>query len=263
MDAGAAINMAETDLRALIREVLGDDWLAKSGCDRARLEGRRSEEHKRRPGAVVEQDLIAYAEFYELKQAIVRNWDAFSTVWRTKRYFEAIFDRLEDFRNPDAHSRQLLPFEQHLVLGLSGEMRNTITLYRSSTAVTGEHYPIIELVADSVGNRFTPIEAQQTGSGFTVPSRFAVGDVVRFELKAWDPQGREVSWSVTLYARTPQEAFELKGAEAGFDWVVTEEDVGDNVALIGITMSSSGRYHRNRKHDSFVSLYLTVDPPRL
>jgi hypothetical protein len=31
--------------------------------------------------------------------------------------------------------------------------------------------------------------------------------------------------------------------------------------LIGVTMSSSGQYHRNRKHDSFMALYVTVDPP--
>ena len=36
----------------------------------------------------------------------------------------------------------------------------------STAAVTGEHYPIVELIEDSLGNRFVPTEEQQTGSSF-------------------------------------------------------------------------------------------------
>ncbi len=261
MDAGHAINMAENDLRALVREVLGDEWLTRSDCDIGRLESKREEERKRRSGGVVDEDLLVYTEFYELKEIILRNWGDFSAVWRSKRYFEAVFSRLEDFRNPDAHSRPLLPFEEQLVLGLSGELRNTITLHRSSTAVGGEHYPIVEMIEDSLGNRFVPSEAQQTGSGFTIPARFQVGDVVTFRMRAWDPHARAVRWTVTFHGRPGQPVIELDGAEVQFEWAASEDEVGENMPLIGVTMSSSGQYHRNRKHDSFMALYVTVDPP--
>lgn len=261
VDTGGAINTAESDLRALIREVLGDEWLARSNCDKARLEAKREEERKRRPGAVIQEELLFYTEFHEIKSIILRNWDEFATVWRSKRYFESVFDRLEDFRNPDAHSRQLLPFEEHLVLGLSGEIRNTITLHRSTAAVTGEHYPIVELIEDSLGNRFVPTEEQQTGSGFKVPVKFSVGETVKFKLKAWDPQGRDLRWTVTFHGKDPQQTLELGGAEVEFDWEISESEVGDNAPIIGITMSSAGKYHRNRKHDSFMALYVSVTPP--
>lgn len=74
--------------------------------------------------------------------------------------------------------------------------------------MTGEHYPIVELIADSLGNRFVPSEAQQTG-GFTVPATFAVGDAVSFKMKAWDPQGRDLNWTVTFYGKQPQQSVEL------------------------------------------------------
>lgn len=253
--------MAENDLRALIREVLGDEWLARSNCDAARLEAKREEERKRRHGAVVDDDLLAYTEFHEIKDIILRNWDKFAAVWRSKRYFEAIFDRLEDFRNPDAHSRQLVPFEEHLVFGLTGELRNTITLHRSTAAVTGEHYPIIELIEDSLGNRFVPSEAQQAGGGFNVPATFAIGNTVTFRMKAWDPQGRDLAWTVSFNGKQPQQSLELTGSNVEFSWEISEEEVGDNVPIIGITMSSAGKYHRNRKNDAFIALYVTVAPP--
>jgi hypothetical protein len=261
MEVGDAINMAETDLRALIREVLGDGWLRRSKCDVARLEAKRDEERKRRPGVVVDEDLLVYTEFHELRDIVTRNWDDSAPVWRSKKYFEAVFDRLQDFRNPDAHSRHLVPFEEHLVLGLSGEIRNTITLYRSTAAVSGEYYPIVELIEDSLGNRFVPTAKQQTGSGFKIPATLAVGEMVTFKLKGWDPQGRSLRWLVTFHGKDPQRSIELDGAEVSFTWHISEDEVGENVPLIGITMMSAGNYHRNRTNDSFMALYISVAPP--
>lgn len=261
MNTRGAINLAETGLRALIREVLGPGWVAKSKCDLIALERKRGEEAKRRSGAVVDEDLLVYTEFYELRQIIIDNWAEFAGVWRSRKYFDAIFSRLEDFRNPDAHSRELLPFEEHLALGLSGEIRNTITIYRSSKAVSGEFYPIIESIEDSLGNRFVPTKEQQTGGGHRMPSTLAVGDSITFRLSAWDPQGREIHWNVAFHAKEPQQSVQVDGAAAEVVWVVSETEVGENVPFVSITMSSTGKYHRNRKNDSFVVIYYTVVPP--
>ena len=263
VEAGDAINLAETDLRAVIREVLGGGWLALSSCDLLRLEDKREEERKRRPGAFIDEDLLAYTEFFELRDNIIlKNWERFAGIWRSKRYFEAVFGRLEDFRNPDAHSRTLLPFEEHLVIGLAGEIRNTITRYRSTVSPRGEYYPIIELVEDSLGTRIVPSPPQQTGSNFKLGARLAVGDRVSFKLKAWDPQGRDIVWNINLLGKRPQEPFELHGAEARFDWEVSPDEVGDDRILINIIMSSTGEYHRNGKHDSYVAVSADVVPPR-
>ena len=77
MDGWEAISLVETDLRALIKEVLGDGWLAMSRCDPARLEAKRTEESKKRPGGSIESDLLVYTEFYELGEIIVGNWSHF------------------------------------------------------------------------------------------------------------------------------------------------------------------------------------------
>lgn len=67
MQAYEAIQTIETDLRTLVRLVLGDDWLGVSGLDRVKLEEKRQTERNRRLAAAIEQDLLAYTELTQLQ----------------------------------------------------------------------------------------------------------------------------------------------------------------------------------------------------
>ena len=50
-----------------------------------------------------------------------------------------------------------------------------------------------------------------------------------------------------FYGKQPQLSVELVGPEVEFSWEISEDEVGENAPLIGVTMSSSGKYHRNRE----------------
>lgn len=261
MEPGEAIGLVETDLRNLVLEVLGPEWLAKSKCDPAVLKERVEAEVKRRPGGVVDRNLIGYTEFYELGEIIECNWTDFAPVWRSKQYFKAVFSRLSDFRNPDAHNRSLLPFEVALVEGWAGEIRNTVTLYRSGKSVDMEYYPLAESVTDSFGTvaGIKPSGVHNTGE--VVPIRLGVGDTVQFACRGWDPQGRDITWTLIRIGRG--EIDRQVGTAVTLTWAVEEADVGESCAVL-IYMTGSGKYHRLNAegHDLTHVMQYSVNPPR-
>jgi hypothetical protein len=153
MQAYEAIQTIETDIRTLVRLVLGDSWLGVSGLDRAALEVKRQTEQNRRPAAAIEQDLLAYTELTQLQNLILdRAWERFAPALGTKAHIKTYLSKISAYRNPTMHRRSLLPFEEHLVLGISGELRNQIALYRKEREEANMFWPTIEQVTDSFGH---------------------------------------------------------------------------------------------------------------
>ena len=153
MEPRDALNAVEVAIRELIGETLeaqfGPDWVEECGTPE-RIEGwrgRRDEERKRRDGAVTEDRLIYYSDFTDLRKIIVKHWGHFLDCFGDRKKFEVYMERLEEFRNPQMHSRSLLPFEVALLQGMAGEIRNQITIYRGGRAGSlDEHFPRIDHV---------------------------------------------------------------------------------------------------------------------
>lgn len=167
-------------------------------------------------------------------------------------------DLVEDFRNAPAHSRELLPHERVLLEGISGDIRTKVTLYLSEQSTDSMHYPIIESIHDSFGNAASGLA---DGSSVTVVTnlRLQVGQIVDFVGRAWDPQGRELTWKwgVTFAANGGT----TTGTDVTFTWSPTEADVGRRRSL-EIDMSSAGPYHRYLGYDHRTTFVYTIDPPR-
>ena len=268
MEVGTSINFLENVLRDIIESVLskkhGISWLDKTGLPPEKIEswrGRLAEEPRRRPGGMLEQRLIYYSEFYDLENIINKNWNDFKPCLGDKKKFEVYMSRLSAFRNPDAHSRALLPFEEHLVLGITGEIRQTVTMFLSqgSGGPEVEYFPRIEEVKDNFGLRVS-----DNGPTFT---EHKVGtstmilrpkDVVLFEAKAWDPENKSPKW--LIYFGAKKSRYELEGLEVKFSWQIEEADVAEN-SWISIDMTSERNYHRHAAgHDSGLILSYKVLP---
>jgi len=248
-----AINLIETILRDLIRSVLNNSWLTAGGPDRPELEKRRTEEQKRRDGAIVSVELLEYTHLYELRTIITKNWTSFKPIFGDRKRFDVYFHRLEDFRNAPMHSRELLPFERDLLSGIAGELRNLATMYRSQQAPDMTYYPSIESVTDSFGNAIR--------SYTTTALRLKVGETVTFTCRGWDPQGRQLSWQLrSTMGSASRLIAEEKGNEVVLRWAVQEDDVGEESALV-LFMSSAARFHRKGTYDDSVVVVYTVDPP--
>lgn len=252
MDPTEAINLVEVVLRDLVRLVLGGTWTQSRRVDIETLEAKRREDAAKRRGTIVNDDLLAYTEFTQLQQIILDDWEKFSAALGKKKYIEAYFDRLNGFRNPAMHSRKLLEFERDLVNGIVGELRNLVVLYRSTLGPDRTYYPKIEQVVDSFGGH--------PGNSLSDPGvRLKVGDVIRFECRGLDPQGRTLTWTVTVLMRTEVLA-QSEGSEALLEFSITEGMVGESLQVL-VMLTSDGKYHRYGFYDDFCVFKYAVDPP--
>ena len=256
MEPSQAVNVVESVLREAIRGVLGDAWGDVPGVDLPTLEKRRVEEGKRRNGAVVDEDLLAYTHLRDLQKIVLRRWDQFKPIFKDQSRFKVYMGRLEDFRNAPMHSRTLLPFERELLSGIAGEFRNVLTLWRSERAPDMSWYPRIESVTDSLGNSLA-----LSGVVVVVPARLQVGDLLTFRCIGWDPQDRELTWTLNAQAAQGPELDRQTGGEATLTWSVQEQHVAES-SIIVIQMMSTGRYHRHQTGvDASVTAFYAVEPP--
>lgn len=267
VEPGAAIAVIESDLRRLTERVLsaalGQGWLKDvlTADKLHELERRRGEERKRRSPAGVPDALLAYTHVYELRRIIESQWEDFKPAFGDRKEFAVFLDKVEDYRNAPAHSRELLPHERHLLEGIAGFIRTQATRYVSETDRDAKHYPIIEWVRDSFGNELEPDLTTFGTDRVDTGLRLQVGQVVRFECRAWDSQGRTLLWRWSPPGLVAQgTAFLARGAEAELEWLVREDDVQQD-AQVSIMLLSEGRFHRHGSFDQHVGFYYDVEPP--
>ncbi len=226
MEPAQAINNIEVVLRHLIAQLLaaefGAEWIAQCGTAERiqKWRERRGEEAKKRDGTVVEQRLIYFADFTDLSPIIKKHWDLFfQPCLGDKKTFETYMGRLEDFRNAPMHSRALVDFEQRLIQGMTGEIRNKVTLFQTEANAADRHFPRIEFVRDSFG---------RTANSGIVPPDITVpasGDEVIFECSGWDPEDRPLKWAWNVLGS--QDTAEEEGATCRITWRVTEGHIGE------------------------------------
>lgn len=267
-DASRSLRVAETDLRWLVRSVMrsvhGADWLNKSGLSEGRVELASAAMGSTAKPSVLpsEADTLDYTQLWDLETVILKNWNHFDVVLGPKAEFKVFLKRLIEYRNPDAHSRQLLPFQAALVIGIAGEIRNRVTVYRSTMAPDGNYYPKIEKITDSFGRVWQPDPKGDTNLFNILPTvRLAVGQVVTFICRGWDPQGRDLRWNLQWQTVGVHSFDSAVGSEVSLAMETTEVHVGD-FFLVAVTLTSSGKYHRNPVGtDDSVQFRFEVVPP--
>lgn len=265
-----ALSSCENALRQLLAHVLagkyGTRWIstAFSPDKLAMLTARRTEEAKKRTArgvAVIPESLLEYAHFYELVSVAEKHWDLVSPALGKKAVTAALLDRFDDLRNSVAHSRDLLPFEEDLLSGIAGEIRNRVTIFMSSQSPSGEHYPRAEMITDSFGNT-ADVDAMlsRTNPAVLCEQVLHIGDVVTFRCRGWDPHGRPLTWRLRL---APAVVTESVGEEVELTWTVDASQVSNQTYAV-VDMRSSGPYYRwTERVDAMVLFYYRVEPPPL
>jgi hypothetical protein len=261
------IAVAENDLRYLVESVmtshLGSGWFASSGLTPERVQlanDGRAAEAKMKPHGET-GSLIRFTQLWDLTTIILKNWDRFAQVFGDKKTFSVYMKKLGEFRNSPAHSRELLPFEESLVAGISGEIRNRITIYRSSMAPDKSYYPSIESVRDSFGAEWLASRDGTFGVGFSAPTTLVVGQVVEFECRAWDPQARPIHWSLE-WQTVGRPCFDSAvGNNVRLRMTTEETHVGEGLN-VAIVMKAESKYHRRQSgwDDSAAFLYDVIPP---
>lgn len=247
VDSSEALQSVENALRLIIRDILGDGWLELVD-DTGKLEGKRTEDKKRRDGAIVPDDLLAYVEFPQLVKVILRKWDPhFFPVFQDKKRTEIWLEALQGVRNAIAHSRQLVQFEKDLTSGISGQLRNLVTIYRTEKNPASAHYSVIDSVRDSLG-RDGALTTMTYMELKVVRPRLEVGEEVTFTCQGSDSRGREIEWFIVPRRESnlgpPPDVYPIKGEAVVLNWKPSEEDIAEELLVVIHMRSVDGKFRR-------------------
>jgi len=194
MDITLTLKNFENSLRDLINAILskskGENWFDNCGLSDNRIQSWRDSK-KREQKRIKNSDerLIYYSQFFDLKEIVKKNWEVeFCNIFKNKIEFEILFDILEQYRNPEAHRRELLPFQNYLILGISGKFRTEITKYFSKMETGESYYPRLEHIQDNLNNNW----ARNKSKVLNTHKVLRVGDKLEFTLTATDPMGEEI-----------------------------------------------------------------------
>jgi hypothetical protein len=260
MDVTQALRDAENSLRDFIAFMLsksGEDWLDRCGVPAERIakwQERKVIEGKRQETGVVEERLIYYADFYDLKTILKKHWsDKFTLVFGDWKTLEVYLTELERLRDPDAHRRELLPHQKNLVLGISGEIRNRIVRFRSKMETPEDCFPRIESARDSLGNIWVPdshwlklIDTKAT---------LRPGDVLDFVITATDPEDFQLEYSVESVGQTKWQS------DPSMQFLITNSHIGRSF-YIELSIKSSREYHAKLGYDDRVTFQYCVLPSK-
>lgn len=265
VDVSQSLRDAENALRDFISaellSALGAEWEAKCGVfpDRiAKWKERKEAESKRQEAGVVDERLIYYADFYDIKTILKKHWPAvFSPALGDWKTLEVYLTELERLRDPDAHRRELLPHQKQLVAGISGEIRTRIVRYRSKRETSDDVFPRIESARDSLGNIWVPnseIQTYDVHTGMTL----RVGDQIDFVLTARDPEDAPLEYAMQAGGIGSMGPWQ---ASPEFTVRLTEQHIAQNFS-VDLHVRSNRSFHARGTFDAWVSFRYAVLPKR-
>ena len=272
LNSQQARTACETALRQLLSTVMADkygpNWLTTLGEPRKVTRWQRSltnEQTNRETNGVVavSADLLCYTDFSELVNLAKKHWEDLQDALGDKEITGALLDRAVQLRNPTAHSRDLLPFEEDLLAGIAGQIRNQVTLYMTDKDPNGNHYARIEEIVDGFGNRLDGAATLKSSNpGVVCEQRLNVGQTVTFTCRGSDAQGRPLRWRM-VSAPGQGPAVEGVGDEVRFSWIADMRHVGERARVL-IYLEPESHFHRwEGRHDGLGLFYYKVNPPRL
>ncbi|MFI7531515.1 hypothetical protein [Nocardia salmonicida] len=278
LDPSTAVATCEDALRQLIAHIYqdahGPDWLdtvVARAVTPTRIEKwkERAEVEARVRGAkgvaAVPDGGLAYAEFYDLTTILEKSpdWSIFEPALGKKPEIIAYLKRFNHLRNTVAHTRPLVPFEQDLLSGVAGQIRNQVTVYMSKKDPAGEHYPRIESVRDSFGHEIIGTMDLDEVAGMQMTEMILrPGDQVSFTMIGTDPQDRPLRWWLSTKGVHRLETTSQHGQPAEITWHVTDDDVVEHAGVQIFMECATSKYHRYYAFDHRVYFRYIVRPPR-
>ncbi|MES2680235.1 MAG: hypothetical protein V4635_10135 [Bacteroidota bacterium] len=256
MEVSQALKDAENSLRDFIQSSLSDkfghEWPASSGISAERIvkwNERKIVEQKRQSNGTPDDRLIYFADFYDLKTLLHKNWpNVFSQVFGEWKEMDVFLTILESFRDTDAHRRELLSFQKHLVFGISGQIRSKIVRYRSMNITRTEYFPKFESIKDNYGNIWTPEKEPQINTNVILRPN----DNIEFILTASDPEGLPIEYKIHGFTEWSQ--------NSSIEYVVQKKDIA-KLATFMVVLRSPREYHAHQNlFDDVVMFFYSILP---
>lgn len=259
MDVTQALKDTENSLRDFISAVLQNDfgnlWIEQCGVTEERISiwGKRlQEEKKRQKYGAVEERILYYSDFYDLRTILKKHWPSqFSVAFGDWKTMNVWLQELEKLRDPDAHRRELLPHQKHLILGITGEIRTRLIRYRSKQETSEDYYPRIESARDNLGRVYS------YGTGVIDKPKIIlrVGDILEFVITATDPMGQPLEYRIYGKGITEWQKSNILSLK------ITTNHIIKNFNLL-MQIKSQREYHAYGDHDDRVLFVYEVLPAR-
>lgn len=252
MDITEALKITENDLRDLLfsqlQKQFGEAWIDRCGVTNERIlkwKEKQFENHKRLK--IADPRILYYADFYDLKTIVIKNWDkCFKEVFDNQKEFDVLLSILEEYRNPDAHRRELLPYQKNLAIGISGKIRTQITSYFSKLETGESYYPRIESAQDSLGSSYS-LNLIDNFRAFKTTNKLRPGNIIEFVISAFDPMGEKILYAIDVKAG-PHKEVEWK-EDNNFSVEILDTYVGKSFWIF-FAIKSNRKYHASLR-DNF------------
>lgn len=270
-DPAQALTVTENALRQLMRTAYpqryGESWLQRVATQDQRdaWRERQAAELSRRKGlAHLPHRELDYSELWELIEMMKMHWEPLSSALGRKASAIPLLETFERLRNTVGHSRELLAFEQELLSGIAGLIRNQVTISLSAIDPIDEYYPRIESITDSFGNSLDEKRSRSRAGDIagSVDSGLILhpGEVVEFSCAGIDPQGRDLEWTMIVQHKARVQAVSASAVDAHFRWIVEDGDVGEYVVVTFEMIAVGAKYHRSNGRDQRGWLEYKVRP---
>lgn len=208
---------------------------------------------------------LAYANFYDLVSIARAHWEPLAGALGRSKSALPLLERFENLRNAIGHSRPLLAFEQDLMSGIAGQIRNQVTLFMSEQDEVGDIYPRIESITDSFGRRIesSVVRGEIAGSMGSNGIALHPGEVVTFTCVGTDPQGRDLEWELKGPDHFSRRGLEVAapGQLVDIRWLVEERDVRETASVSIYMRASEATYRRFGDFDHRAYFVYRVRPP--
>ncbi len=186
----------ENLLRTIITNVLGsvDETDFKVTSERIdKWKEKREIEKKKFDGILLEPRILYYSDFYDLSIIISKNWERFQPIFNDKKRFDILFSEIETFRNTISHGRQLLPYQQHLLEGIVGDLKTKLVIHHNKNMNSDDYFIKLLKISDSLGNVW---DGNGLRLGMITDNTLRVGDTIEFLIEAYDPKGRDITYKI-------------------------------------------------------------------
>ena len=234
----------ENLLRTIISNVLGsaDETDFKVTAERIdKWKDKREIEKKKFDGILTETRILYYSDFYDLNVIISKNREIFKAIFDDKKRFEIFFNEIEAYRNTIAHGRQLLPYQQHILEGIVGDLKTKLVLHHNKNVNTDDYFIKLLKISDNLGNVW---DSNSLRMGLMTETTLRVGDSIELLIEAYDPKERDIMFEVKCGDTI------LTGQTNSFSFPVNKSMIG-KLSIIRIKVSTEAEYN-NEEGVTFV-----------
>lgn len=138
------IEKVERELRFLVWDILSDkygqQWITNENviCKAKwseELERKAAKDKVVQGNSNLHEIPLAYAEFYDVKEVIKNNEELFKPVFDKWEITTGYLETIIGFRNIIKHHRDISPNQNHLLIGICGEIIDSISLWRIGSKI--------------------------------------------------------------------------------------------------------------------------------